>query len=468
MSPKIYQNPCCQILRLVLEATTPLAIGAGRGNGVFDSLLVRDGNGLPGLPGTSLAGVLRHRIYRELGRDVAEDLFGSAHDQREAASRVHVSWGCLHDQEDQPVEGLILEPDDPRQNDPLLTEARLETPIRRDHVRLDHRGAAVDTGQFDRTALHAGYRFTVELTCWYKERRDLQWAALEELLRWPGLRLGGASRSGFGALKLVCAHKRGFDLRDADDLEAFAAVSADLGEVTGWQALAPRPERSGAVIRLQLEPEDGYRFGGGDVPIEPWETEKAPKLVPVTEPVVVWDDAGRGSLSERRLLIPGSGVKGAIRHRFAYHYHRHTGTWADDPRPYDDVAECPGVRTLFGHATDDREEAGQAGRLFIDDLYLPLPRQPVSTTHNAIDRFTGGVRRGVLFSQQTVAVPLELEIAVDDTKPLAEPTVAAALRDTLEDLCTGRLALGSGGGRGLGTFQGEYSCEQLSWKGGAA
>jgi len=57
MSQSVLERCHCRLLRLVLESVTPLSIGTGRGNGVFDNLLVRDPNGLPGIPGTSLAGV---------------------------------------------------------------------------------------------------------------------------------------------------------------------------------------------------------------------------------------------------------------------------------------------------------------------------------------------------------------------------------------------------------------------------
>lgn len=48
------------LARIVVEATTPLTIGSGRSNIMTDSLVTTDVNGLPYIPGTSLAGILKH------------------------------------------------------------------------------------------------------------------------------------------------------------------------------------------------------------------------------------------------------------------------------------------------------------------------------------------------------------------------------------------------------------------------
>jgi len=231
MSQSILERCHCRLLRLVLESVTPLSIGTGRGNGVFDNLLVRDPNGLPGIPGTSLAGVLRHRLTK-LDEAWADDLFGSGRAANEAASRVHVSWGHIHDSQDKPVEGL-LEAGQPRLQDSLLREAAGETPLRRDRVRLDHRGTAASGGQFDRVALHAGYRFSVELTCWSEAGTDEAWDGLTRLLK-SDLRLGGAVRSGFGAMKIVRGHDRHFNLKDKADFRAFRDLNPDLDTTPGW------------------------------------------------------------------------------------------------------------------------------------------------------------------------------------------------------------------------------------------
>src|SRR5574344_1958484 len=48
--------------RIVIEAVTPLAVGSGERDIMTDARVAKDVNGLPYIPGTSLAGILRHAV----------------------------------------------------------------------------------------------------------------------------------------------------------------------------------------------------------------------------------------------------------------------------------------------------------------------------------------------------------------------------------------------------------------------
>ena len=48
------------LARFVIEAETPLAVGSGEKDILTDALVATDVNGLPYIPGTAIAGVLRH------------------------------------------------------------------------------------------------------------------------------------------------------------------------------------------------------------------------------------------------------------------------------------------------------------------------------------------------------------------------------------------------------------------------
>ncbi|HQK26180.1 MAG TPA: RAMP superfamily CRISPR-associated protein, partial [Synergistaceae bacterium] len=141
------------VLRAVIEFTTPFLIGAGWGDGVADVTFAADANGLPALPGSSLAGVLRALYQDRFGEHATEALFGFQRRQEGAGSRLTVSWGCLHDEKNVPVEGIASPK---RLNDPVLANA--QAPTIRDHVRLTCRGAAdaENSGKFDEHAVAAG------------------------------------------------------------------------------------------------------------------------------------------------------------------------------------------------------------------------------------------------------------------------------------------------------------------------
>jgi len=459
------QKSVAHIARFVLESTTPLSICTGRSNGIFDSLLVRDANGLPGIPGTSLAGVLRHlavRYHTELAA-----LFGSAIKDEESPSNVHVSWGCIHDENDKPVEGLVLDRDEVNLKSEILAAARDLSPLRRDRVRLDRRGVAQDAGQFDRTALPAGYRFSAELIYWNETHDNQAWQNLLGLLQNPEMRLGGATRSGYGGLKLVRLHQRHFKLNDKYDYRDWRELGTNLSDTAGLQEHTGEEKSCQPRVVLQLQAEDGYRFGDGDQALEHNE-EKDPTIVPVTEKRVIWDGP-KARFSQRHLLVPGSGVKGALRHRFAFHYQRHAKKWAENPDNQHEIEDCEGVRRLFGFAAntkDTNQQEGHAGHLIFSDVYIKLEEKAYTLPHNGIDRYTGGVRHGVLFAEQVCKAPIELNVTVCDpgNDRLKDTLLRPALRDTLKDLTEGRLALGAGRGRGWGYFTGRQNwSDNAAW-----
>src|SRR5262249_3982368 len=101
--------PCLHLARVTVETRTPLSLGTGLGAGLYDTALVRDANGLPAIPGTSIAGVLRHIHSALYGKDETDSLFGRAKERtgKEQPSRVHVSWAAIHDASDRPVDGLV-------------------------------------------------------------------------------------------------------------------------------------------------------------------------------------------------------------------------------------------------------------------------------------------------------------------------------------------------------------------------
>ena len=62
------------IARIVLEAETPLVVGTGDKNIQTDAVVATDVNGLPYIPGSSIAGVLRHAIGED--SESGNSLFG--------------------------------------------------------------------------------------------------------------------------------------------------------------------------------------------------------------------------------------------------------------------------------------------------------------------------------------------------------------------------------------------------------
>jgi CRISPR/Cas system CSM-associated protein Csm3 (group 7 of RAMP superfamily) len=472
-----HSKPFFYIARLVLKTCTPLSIASGRTDGIADNLIVRDANGLPAIPGSSLAGVLRHSYQRICDPDKKEKdaintnaLFGSdkqAPQRTGEPSYVHVSWGCLHDKTDNPIEGLLDPNDLCWEDDEIIKDALQSTPIKREHVKLNHRGVsdAKQQGKFDRASLTTGHRFSVELSLWSDEKNDPRWEQLLDLIKRPDFRLGGGTRRGLGKLKIIRCYTGKFNLQETEDFNKFGKLTQCLTDRESLEKLGESESQEQLpTIKLNLTPLDGYRFGGGT---EHLIQNGQADMLAVTENCVTWKNSQGAITEKKQIVIPASSVKGAISHRVAYHYNVLTQAFADQKFNNPDTAPADvkkyvgenneAVKALFGYVNEDTEKA-QIGSLIFDDIYLARTtedKQVTEYTHNSMDRFTGGVRDGALFSEEVITdnQPLVLNITVVK-KP--ESKIWHALELALNDLTEGRLALGAGGGRGHGYFSGEW------------
>ncbi len=448
------QDAWRHLARVTVEFTTPFRVGSGEGSVHADLTPVVDVNGLPALPGASLAGVLRHA---DPGGDAA-GLYGRGGDEA-VGSRLWVTWGHVHGADDRPVEGVLVDGPGP---DPVLADAL--SPTVRDHVRIGHRGAPERTGKFEEAVVSAGHRFTFDLAVegGAEARSDLD--RLLGLLASGRIRVGGSTRRGLGAFRVVRARVASCRLNHPDGVRRYLAwpVRLDAPLPAGAEPWHPPARSDGRVLELRIEPDAYWAVHGSD----PWTLQgedKAPDLNPVRDGRVVWGD-GRGRLDPDRFYLPGSSIKGAVAHRVAFHANLLAGRFADRVAA-DGLDGCvggrnPEVRYLFGAAKDDGS-GDQAGRVFIDDVWLDdgaaarLQRVP----HIAVDRFTGGVLDGFLMDERVFyrTGPLAITIRFADLPPSDDesvrPRALEALRRALRDLIDGGLPLGAGASRGNGVFR---------------
>ncbi len=467
------------LARVTVEATTPLTVGTGRGDDLIDSVCVTDANGLPTIPGPSIAGVLRHALPGGADGERAHKLFGYQRDDKGTASRVKVSWAQVHDAHDRPVP---MRWDVDRSTLPERDRAflaLLEGGVVRDHVRLSDRGAVDGAGKYDERLVPRGARFTFEL------RVDGPGAEgdLNELLgvlHSSTLRVGGRTRRGYGALALKRVQARAFDLTKHLALWARLPKSLDVSapldvlpvkKLESLKAVTAEGLRRGSLV---LEPLDYWLFGNGD-PTRPSHTrgDKAINMVPKTEPVIAWDErTHEATVSEgadAQNLVQSSGIKGALRHRALFHLRKHAKQWADEPAPL--VGDAPEklLEKLFG--TEKKSGARRdekPGRVHLGDAWLATasaagasPRDGV-LDHVSIDRFTGGPMDGMLFSEAPLhRGTIKVEVLIDAARVPDE--ARRALHDAVTDLLEGRLAIGGGSGRGHGFVKGKLDGDVAAW-----
>lgn len=476
--------------RVTVECTAPFTVGTGRGDDLVDSICVTDANGLPTIPGSSLAGVLRHALFAESDGDEANALFGYQKENLGDSSRVKVSWAQVHGIDDRPVAARMDATDDAAE-DAKAFRAFLEGGVLRDHVRINARGAVDGAGKFDEKLVPRGARFTFELRVEARNDRDDVDAELGKLLgalTSPTFRLGGRTRRGYGAFRLVRAFTRTFDLKGgakdyADYTRLPRALDKDVpvGVLTALETKGLKPVAREGIIegRLTLRPEDFWLFGNGDAARDAHKRgTKDADMIPKTEPVIDWS-SGRGVIVEgvhSRNLVQSAGIKGALRHRAAFHHRRLKGQWAEGAigeaqEPVKDGA----IVALFG--VEKSKTEGVPGNVSVSDAYLTTsdgkaradanaPRDG-ALDHVSIDRFTGAPMDGMLFRE----VPLyqgSFEVTVRvDTRAIEGHSEGSAAREAfkcaLDDLCEGRLAVGAGANRGHGYVKGVLSGALKRW-----
>jgi CRISPR/Cas system CMR subunit Cmr4 (Cas7 group RAMP superfamily) len=428
------------IARFLVEAETPLFVGSGQSTLLKDALVQKDANGFPMIPGTTLAGVLRHAFSRITEEATVSAIFGdSKGGDTGTGSLIKVSPALMMLDEKQVSEGLLFD-----SKWDLLKDRFNQLPVRQ-HVRMTDKGVAEKNGLFDNEVIFKGTRFVFELELTdYSNTLNESWTTILKSVSSPDFRIGAGSRNGYGSLKVLKIQKKRFDL--ISEMNQYLELSPSFNAID-WNGAYNNKEESSSSskihYKLKLTPDPFFIFGSGygDEDVD---------NTPVTEEVVKYTSEGIQFVKET--IVPGSSVKGAISHRVAFHYNKEKKRWAgteDAKLPNEAVAE------LFGKAGKGEKEP-KAGKVFINDVFLEPEKAKNDKifNHVAIDRFTGGALEGALFSEKVsyltdeeLEINLFLESNVDDG-------YKTAFKEALIDICRGLLPLGGMTTKGHGIFTG--------------
>jgi CRISPR/Cas system CSM-associated protein Csm3 (group 7 of RAMP superfamily) len=514
------QNQIKYIARFKVETLAPLAIGAGRGGLLNERLIAKDANGLPYIPGSSLAGIVRHELERDdLLRTEVNSLFGfqvPGEDEGQG-SRIVFSPGLLIAHDDLTViEGLQENLD--RSKPYYQSFKRLP---QRDHVRINHRGVAAKTGKFEEELVHKGTRFSFEIELEGSEADSEIWSKILAILNAPSFRIGAGTRKGFGQLEILSCVFTQYNLTEVEALKEYLGKSSSLNSSTAnWQEYKPINQPSNWLhYELCLRAENFFLFGSG-LP------SQTADLIPKKERFFVWK-AGAEPTLEEQYLIPATSLKGVLSHRIAFHYNKgrtsveqllersspqafdvekeaaeliraslpddignlnyapespewkrlektisdltvqDSPSWLeyiesvlqDDDAAFTNLPvgeDNEAVKALFGFAKND--ETGARGKVILSDLYL---EEEKSGTHHfnhvSIDRFTGGARDGALFTQEVTTYADTMKMDIFvEPEALMDQAVRDAFENTLDDLCAGQLQLGGNSAKGHGAFVGTW------------
>ncbi|WP_332403417.1 RAMP superfamily CRISPR-associated protein [Vibrio metschnikovii] len=453
------------VTKLVLETQSPMAIHSGGREEGFDNQLARDANGLPYIPASTIAGVWGHLVNQHYNLALRDKWFGST----EQSSSLVISHAVVHNQHNQPVSALTTTKS--ITDDPILHQLALERPHHRERVAINDRGVACDTGKFDQILLPKGVRFSLTLKWHLHDRHDQQqlnhqeWQMLLALWNDRQFAFGSSTRNGLGKIKVIACQQKHFDLTDGVKTARQFQTFFTQANISGNDLPPLETQQLTLLAKLPLQALDNWRCGTGselidsltanDTATQPTIADKANgsiALMTYSEPCINWE-GDTATLTAQRPVLCGSSIKGILAHRIAYHLRRHHHEWAETKaeQAHDEWQQIPEALTeLLGCAADKAHQTDgkyQAGKLYVDDVELE-DYKTIIRTHNKIDRFTGGVQQGALYSEQLLYQP-KFTISLWIERSTQLPTeVICALRDTFTDLETGLLPMGAGSGRG--------------------
>lgn len=427
------------LAHVIIEAKTPLKVGGGKNDLFLDAPVQRDWNGLPMILGTTLAGILRRAFEDSSDENSTNEIFGTRHKVKEnqsksdqenkvedlnlIGSRLIVSNALLVDEKGKVCEELLLQKSEFLRLFDIL-------PIR-DHVAIGANGAAKDVGKFDEEVVFKGTRFKFSLEL---DGSKEDFKKILNLLSDPALRLGGGSSKGFGSLGILEIKWGEFE---PDRYSSSLNFGSDK-----FVEFKVEDKINQKFIRyeLKISPDNFFMFGSGF-------GDKEADQTPVFESVIDYNN-GRKYLSNQKILIPASSVKGVLSHRTAFHYNKLNGC-------ADVGSQNKAVKEIFGYEKG-KNEKGAKGKILLSDCFLNYDEQKDAKVfeHVSIDRFTSGAIDSALFQEKAVAKRDQFTIEILLKKGACDDAKKAFER-ALKDVVHGRLPLGGATTKGYGFFKGE-------------
>lgn len=416
-------NPVCRrtYFKLSGKSIAPLLIGSGEDDDTDMDVLL-DPYGAAFLPGSSLAGVLKHCMERLSSREQAEALFGKPQDDRDISRQSKV---FVYDAE--------------------LKQTRLNT---RDGVCLDEFKTAVDKGKYEMQIIEPGAMFSIYIEL-VERVNDVKLAsnlnnleAMQKLLRYVKdieFIVGAKSNRGFGRLSVEALMRKTFSM----DKE---------GDRSVWLSWNWREEHAfdSAKCLEAVKP--------GELPLLK-HCLSVPLNVKHTLLIRQYADTMSEAADCRQLksgdiaVIPGSSWMGAIRARIAKIIWR--------MYPEKDFLDCQkALEPFFGSWNEGEKKTLLASKVEVEEsLVHKFHLLPI--TRNSIDRFTGGTISGALYTAE-VAVHGDTELKLHWAFTEEESdAICGLLLWAIKDLQTGLLAVGGETAVGRGIFKGDIARVKL-------
>lgn len=378
-----------------VKLVSPLIIRAGVYNDILndtvDDIVVTYHDGQPFIPGTSLAGGLRQTI-QDILSDADNVLFGSIDEHKGIQSALQI-------------------------NDIPLKNTNISV---RDGICIDDvLGVTKDGAKYDFEVIESGAYGTLRIDCVVRECQQDQVDIIEDALTIlanllkNGISIGARTVNGFGRIASEDISLEQYDFTKPESVQAWLL------------------RKSGAIITIPEAPMVAKRDLIIDMDCYLEDTILIKSIFEAG-----WEDK---SLT---LFIPGTSVKGVLRHQCARILHAlgRGATMTDK---------------LFGYSNDKTKESHK-GRVLVNEVYFDTAYTQEEQHRIRVDRFTGGVMNGALFADhplrntkgKTLTFPLHIRI-----KDCSDSEAGLAML-LVKDLMTGQVTMGANRTIGCGRIRG--------------
>lgn len=400
-------------VQYVIEAECREPLHIGTGDGENGDVLIHPEENRPFVQATGIAGAFRE--FYQYDETLQVKLFGAAYRDSEETNDSGAKSRAFF-------------------TDGFFGKSAVYTEVR-PRVRIDRKmgtaqsvktkGSEKESGQkFEMESVAAGSQFSFSIYLYEKgENLETEIERALKALHEGRIQLGGQKSNGCGYIKLNAVKKAVYDFYDRKDRKLWIEESKAMEDILSRILNLGEAGEERVCFSLSAQTEGGILV----------------KSIAVTEYGENVPDAVNIRNHKREYILPASSVKGVIRNQI---------------EKIADYRGCKDVVTeIFGRENDAGQD-GQAGKIRCFDCVIGEAKindkiQAQSRIH--IDKFTGSVMYGGLFSEKVscgnLTIPVELEGGSDREIGL----MLMALRD----LALGIVPVGSGSSIGRGYLRGE-------------
>lgn len=427
------------VFQIPIIVKSPLRIGSGIDDGITDLLVLKDEDGKPFIPATSLAGVLRQHIRKVRGEADADFLFGSR-----VIEKKNQDEDCLYGQSRINIQ------------DTVLADAGSQSIRVRDSVAIDDFGTGIHGAKYDYEVVESGVTGMVRMEI-TERADDQQQGDVEKLAKIlagffvTGFQVGSMTAKGYG--RICCQDKNLYYIFDFSDKNQFEDWKQYIIQGT-------LPNHDGKDSRNWHKGTENNFLQKDELCLDMYFDLKSSLLIRDYDNVSDGVQAAQFQW-QNNYIIPGTSLKGVFRHSAKYILQQ---------RLKDEDKVTLILNDLMGYGNDRTgdEEKGKKSRLSIQEVHIAKSSvRAQKHIRNRIDRFTGETIQGALFTEEPIwklknqQAPIHIHLNVSQ----CTPADVGLLLIIMKGLWLGDIAIGGGKAIGRGILCGRSAVMQYKgWK----